>query len=88
MVEKVGSSFPGVTVVFSFSFCLFKGNGTIERAEYELHFDMQEPTLAIVANGMFAEFDADQSSHIDMTDLENMYNRMDLNSKISYNYFY
>ncbi|KAK7095315.1 hypothetical protein V1264_006740 [Littorina saxatilis] len=55
-------------------------NGTIERAEYETNFDMLEPTLAIVANGLFLEFDADQSGHIDMSDMNALYSRMDLNS--------
>nr|KAG5705743.1 hypothetical protein BaRGS_027402 [Batillaria attramentaria] len=54
-------------------------NGAIERDEFEHNFDMTEPTLAIVAKGLFIEFDSDKSEHVTMADLEALYNRMDLN---------
>ncbi|KAK7089832.1 hypothetical protein V1264_024429 [Littorina saxatilis] len=44
---------------------------------------MLEPTLAIVANGLFLEFDADHSGHIDMSDMNALYSRMDLNKDTS-----
>ncbi|PVD21634.1 hypothetical protein C0Q70_17433 [Pomacea canaliculata] len=56
------------------------GNGTIERSEFEENFDMQEPSLALLAHGLFIEFDADKSGHINMADLLNLYNRIDLNN--------
>ena len=60
--------------------CRFAENGTIEIGEYELNFDMQEPTLALVARGLFVEFDANSNGHVDLSDLDALYNRMDLNS--------
>lgn len=62
---------------------LYLGNGTIERSEFEENFDMQEPSLALLAQGLFIEFDADKSGHINMADLLNLYDRIDLNSRLS-----
>lgn len=44
---------------------------------------MQEPSLALLAQGLFIEFDADKSGHINMADLLNLYDRIDLNSRLS-----
>lgn len=63
---------------------LYLGNGTIERSEFEENFDMQEPSLALLAQGLFMEFDADKSGHINMADLLNLYGRIDLNSRLSH----
>ncbi|KAK6194492.1 hypothetical protein SNE40_000117 [Patella caerulea] len=53
------------------------GDRKITDAEFEFHFDMQEPTLAIVAKALFAEYDHDQDGVIDSTDLDNVHDRMD-----------
>ena len=54
----------------------------IEISEYEMNFDMQEPTLALVARGLFTEFDVDSNGHLDLNEMEAVYNRMDLNSQL------
>ena len=51
--------------------------------EYETNFDMQEPALGLVAGGLFIEFHVDRSGHIDLSDVEALYNRMDISSQFA-----
>ncbi|ESO98791.1 hypothetical protein LOTGIDRAFT_158737 [Lottia gigantea] len=53
------------------------GDNEVTRDEFEYKFDMAEPTLAIVAKGLFAEYDDNQDGFIDTKDLDGVHDRMD-----------
>ncbi|ESO98789.1 hypothetical protein LOTGIDRAFT_158735 [Lottia gigantea] len=53
------------------------GDNEVTRAEFEFGFDMAEPTLAILAKTLFAEYDENQDGFFDSKDLDGVYKRMD-----------
>ncbi|KAK6194490.1 hypothetical protein SNE40_000116 [Patella caerulea] len=53
------------------------GDNEVTVAEFEFHFDMAEPTLAIVAKALFAEYDDNEDGFIDTKDLDGVHDRMD-----------
>ncbi|XP_071096292.1 visinin-like protein 1 [Haliotis cracherodii] len=55
------------------------GDGEVSRTEFDFHWGVTEPTLNIVGQGLFLEYDDDQSGIVTSSDLDALYNRMDQN---------
>ena len=56
--------------------------------EFYKHFDMSEPSLARIHTGLFKEYDDDQNGVVTTSDIEAVYNRMDMDSKFTCSWSY
>ena len=56
--------------------------------EFYKHFDMSEPSLARIHTGLFKEYDDDQNGVVTTSDIEAVYNRMDMDSTFTCSWSY